>query len=456
MKRPAPSRPSPRAAAVALALGLLAFTGCATNRAQPLAGTADLLPSVPLTVPASRFVLPAVAPHPLDPAAGLDESSVIALAVWNNPDLKAARLRAGLADAQVLEAGLLPDPQLSGGLSRSSLFTGYAVALSESLEALVTRRAARRAAQAGARQVNLEILWQEWQVAERAGELFIQARADDQLEHTLTPGRDLLAQTWRQEQAALERGEATAGAVATELDLLRGADAALRQVQLEANQTRHELNRLLGLGPEVRLILRPPTARRPLTPEELRAAVAAAPRRRADLLALQAGYESQEQRVREAVLAQFPALRVGVEKARSAEEGVHTSGFTIDVTLPLFNRNRGQIALERATRAVLRQTYQARLDDLAGEADRVWQATRILARQQRELEDRLPELRRAAAAAEQDFRQGNLTARAYLELSAALQAQTADVIRTGASLDAAQLALQVLLGLPLAPETGPR
>jgi hypothetical protein len=55
---------------------------------------------------------------------------------------------------------------------------------------------------------------------------------------------------------------------------------------------------------------------------EFQAAVTALPHHRADLLALQAGYQSQEQRLREAILAQFPAMSAGVEQARDPVEGI--------------------------------------------------------------------------------------------------------------------------------------
>jgi hypothetical protein len=48
-------------------------------------------------------------PQPLS----IDAVSVLAAA--NNPDLKAARTETGLAAAQLLQAGILPNPSLGGG-----------------------------------------------------------------------------------------------------------------------------------------------------------------------------------------------------------------------------------------------------------------------------------------------------------------------------------------------------
>ncbi len=189
--------------------------------------------------------------------------------------------------------------------------------------------------------------------------------------------------------------------------------------------------------------------RGPLSQYQFQAAIAALPHRRADLLAFAAGYESQEQSVRQAVLDQFPVLSASVDKSRDPAEGVNYFGPTVSLSLPLFNRNRGRIAIQRATRAVLHQTYQARLDQAVSDSDQVWQTTRMMQRQLQNLDARLPVLEQSAAAAEQSFRQGNLDAGLYVSMESSLLAKQAQAIRLRASLDTAQSALRTLLGLPL-------
>jgi outer membrane protein, heavy metal efflux system len=428
-------------------LGVLLISGCATYHPKPLPTAPDLTQVSAVTVPASQFEIPGLKPH-LFPTNGLDETAVVTLAVFNNPDLKAARLQAGVANAQLLEAGLLPDPQVSGGLAKSTMFTGYNIGLSEDIQALITRGAAKAAAKAHEQQVNLEILWQEWQVAERARELFIQSRADEQLQRTLAASRDLLADRYHQDEAALQQGNATADTVSADLTALADAETQLSQLQLDANLTRHQLNQLLGLRPDVNLDLIGQTESQPVSPEQFQAAVVALPHRRADLLALQAGYQSQEQLLREAILAQFPSMSAGVEQARDPVEGINTIGLTVNMTLPLFNRNRGQIAIQRATRAVLYQTYQARLDQTVNEADQVWKAVQIMARQLHDLDAHLPALEQIAALAEQNFQQGNLDAATYASLKSNFLTEQANAIRLRSSIEQAQSALATLLGLP--------
>lgn len=426
----------------------LLISGCATYHPKPLPTTPNLVRSPALTVPVGKLDLPGLRPHPFNPVKGLDQTTVITLAVVNNPELKAARSEAGVATAQVLEAGLLPDPVVSGGLAQSSIRMGYNVGLSEDIQALITRSAAKAAAKAHERQVNLEILWREWQVAERAQELFIQARAGDRLRRVLNRTRDLCAERYRRDEAALRRDSVTADTVSADLAALTAAEAQLRRLQLQIVQTHHALNELLGLKPDVKLRLIGRSRSRLISAKEFHSAVAALPHRRADLLALQAGYDSQQQKLREAILAQFPAMSAGVEQAKSAEEGVHTIGFTVNVTLPLFNRNRGEIAIQRATRAALYQTYQARLDQAVSEADQVWRAAQIIAHQLRDLESQLPVLRKSAAAAERSYRQGNLDLATYVSLKSNFLTAQAEAIHLRASLEQSQAALQTLLGLP--------
>ncbi|MFX8762610.1 TolC family protein, partial [Acinetobacter baumannii] len=74
---------------------------------------------------------------------------------------------------------------------------------------------------------------------------------------------------------------------------------------------------------------------------------------RTDLAALRAGYDAQEASVHKAVLDQFPTLNLSVTGNRDSA-GNLLLGPTIDFTLPLWNRNRGGIAVERATRKALK------------------------------------------------------------------------------------------------------
>lgn len=427
------------------AISLLILAGCTVYHPDPLPSAPDLAQTPTLTVPLAQLDVPDILPHTIS-SGGLDEITVMTLAVFNNPILKAARLQAGVARAQVFEAGLLPDPQFSAGFASSALDYGGALSLSQDIRSILTRGAAKSAARASAKQVNLNILWQEIQVAERARELFIQAQADAGLRRILRTKQKLLDGNYARDRAAMGRGDATAGTVATDMAQVAAADTSLRQLQTDINLVQHELNALLGLEPDAQLHLIGTAQMQPISKAELTQAMAVLPHRRADLLALQAGYQSQEETLRRAILAQFPALTAGVNLERDPVEGVNSFGPEISLTLPLFNRNRGQIAIARATRAVLRQQYQAQLDSAAGQADQVWKANQIIAAQLRDVDAEMPFLQQTAAAARQSFRRDNLDAALYLNTRSALLTKQAEAIRLRESLDIGRSALSTLLG----------
>ncbi len=232
------------------------LAGCAIYHSKPLPMHQDLARAPIVTVPARSLGLPGLAPAPLDPSRGLTEINIVTLAVAGNPRLEAERLRAGVARAQMFEAGLLPDPRISGGLAQSSLRTGYDAAGGEDIRALITRGAAKDAAAAHLRQVDLEILWQEWQVAERARELYIDAETDGRLRRVLDRRRKLLGRLYRRDQAALGRHYLRLSDVGADFAAGNTAESDWRALELRENRTRHALDELLGLDPQIRLRLR--------------------------------------------------------------------------------------------------------------------------------------------------------------------------------------------------------
>jgi outer membrane protein TolC len=422
--------------------------GCAIYHAKPLPATATLTRSPALEVPARTLAIPGLGRQSFDPALGFTATNIVTLAVVDDPALAAARARAGVARAQLLEARLLPDPQLTGGWSRSSLRTGYEALLGEDLRALVTRGALEGAAAAHLQQVNLAILWQEWQVAERARQLYIEAEALARLKRVLARRRRLLGKLYREDVTSLERREVTVASVAADFAAWDAAESEWRSLELDSSRNRHQLDALLGLEPSVRLKLRATPAPRPMSAAQYRSALATIARRRPDLLALRAGYRSQEERLRAAILAQFPLVNAGIDKARSAEEGVQTLGVHVSLTLPLFNRNRGAIAIERATRAALYRAYRARLDQSVGETDQVFEATRIMRGELAALERRVSEQRRLARAAAGELERGTASLDDYARIDSEALALETQAIQLRAAMQQAQAALAILLALP--------
>jgi hypothetical protein len=177
--------------------------GCASYRPEPLDTAPRMARDVAhIEVDAARMPLPALRSHRFDPGDGLDIDEVAMLAVANNPRLRLERDRLGVARAQAFAAGLLPDPQLAltrdfptnGGPGDTSAFSA---GLSYDVNALLTRSARSAAASASARQVNLELLWQEWQVVGRARLLFVRSLEQQRLLDVLHENQKLFAKRYR-------------------------------------------------------------------------------------------------------------------------------------------------------------------------------------------------------------------------------------------------------------------
>jgi outer membrane protein TolC len=245
--------------------------------------------------------------------------------------------------------------------------------------------------------------------------------------------------------AAQREGNQTADSTAAALTALSDARRQLAEAQRAAAQSRHDLNALLDIAPDVELSLRAPDAVLPPGDATLDTALAALPKRRPDLIALQWGYRAQEEKYRAAILNQFPSLSVGFVRARDTSE-IYTSGFQINLSLPLFNRNRGNVAIESATRQRLRDEYQIRLDQAQAEVARLRDDDALLARQLAQANSALPGLETAARQAQTAFAQHDLTIGAYTDAQMAALTRRVDIATLSESLAEARVGLQALLG----------
>jgi outer membrane protein TolC len=436
---------------IVLAALCAACAGCATYQPEPLGPAPRMTRDVAgIEVDAARMPLPELRAHRFDPSDGLDIDEVAMLAVANNPRLRVARDRLGVARAQAFAAGLLPDPQLAlsrddptnGGPGNTSAFSA---GLSYDVNALLTRSARSAAAGASRRQVNLELLWQEWQVVGRARLLFVRNVEQRRLLEVLTQTRQLLESRYQDVKAALAQGNATLDAAGADLSALQDAARQINDLQRRMRRNRIDLNRLLGLAPDAELRLVGGAALPPLDAAKVRASLEQLARRRPDLLALQAGYRSQEERFRAAVLAQFPALSVGITRARDTS-GITTQGIGITLSLPIFNGNRGNVAIERATRRQLHDEYERRLNDAAAEVTALLGDQALLNEQLAGVQAALATLERASASAEAALKAGNLSELAYANVQSALLAKRVEAITLEQRMLEQRIAILTLAG----------
>lgn len=256
------------------------------------------------------------------------------------------------------------------------------------------------------RQARLDLAWLEWQTGNQAAVLAARIQG---LENNLQLTREaeaLSASILNRSLAALARGDLSATDV--EPRRIAEADAAdrLRVAERDLASARLELNALLGLSPATSIQL---TRLQPPSPCLLHVdtLVDRALAQRLDLQALRAGYEGQEATLQVAVLQQYPRLNLSLNGARDTG-AVRTNGVAVGFDLPLWNRNRGQIAIQTATREQLRSEYETRLFRTQADIATLVSALDIGRRQQADLANQLGPLRASVAAFENAAARGDI------------------------------------------------
>lgn len=351
---------------------LLVGTGCSSYHRVPLdsAAVARHL-SAPnmdlLKVEAREIKHPILRPVEIDERKGFTPEEAAILAVLINPGLRAERDKRGISNAQLFQAGILPNPQFSGSLdfpvagSTQGTVTAYGLGIGYDIHALITRGAGIEAAKLTASSVALDVAWQEWQVAEAAK---LHAYRLYFLERQLNIARDEergLQDNFKAIKHAVDLGYMTIVDLSAARASLEKVHLLVLGIEQNLEQERFALLNSIGFEPGQSIHLRqkielPEVAAIP----PLKDLVDGIAGRRLDLVALKIGYKSQEERLRAAVLGQFPKITTGFSQARDTGNVV-TRGLFIAIGLPFFDRNQGQIAIARATREQLFDEYGARL-----------------------------------------------------------------------------------------------
>jgi outer membrane protein TolC len=206
------------------------------------------------------------------------------------------------------------------------------------------------------------------------------------------------------------------------------------------------LNKILGVQPETKVALCKglslPTH---LDPPDERDLLANIESRRLDLLGLHKGYESQDATVRAAILAQFPKMSVAFVRA-SDTTNVHTDGFNVTVDVPIFDRNQGVIASERATRQRILDEYNQRVFEARSDIAVAIADIRALNRQIAAAAEALPVLERLVDSAQKAREQGNADVLSYYTARNNLLQKRIQLIKLQEQLLEANTALEIASG----------
>ncbi len=440
-------RPS-QAALVAM---WLLLAGCATYRADPLPEHLATAGNIQQVMTSALIQMPPKI-QAMDLHGPFSGEALGAIAVMLNPDLRAMRAKLGVAQAQIFAAGLLPDPQLSLSADLPSnvaagYYSAYSMGLSWSLASLFTRAANLDIACAQKKSVQYQVAWQEWM---QAGQTRVLARQLYYLQAQEVVA-DASAKTtgiiYKVSAHNLRLGDATM--TSTTLRQIAWLDSQDRALALRRQVTRirEMLNQAIGLSPQMQWAIAPPILWSTL-PDPARL-VALADRHRLDLVALRAGYQAQEARVRRAILGQYPGFTIGFGKAADTSN-VQSYSPSLTLDIPLWNRNRGVIAESEATRAQLRAVYSARLFQTRAEIFRLVADLRRLEQEIQPLQQQVPKLEQAEIRLRRAAAEHNVTLIDYESVRSQSLAKRLQLLGLRGIYAAQQAALEMAVGLPYA------
>ena len=445
-----------------LASGALAalLSGCALYHPMPLDETTRAEALAPLRldrvkVAAAALEHPLVKPIVIDGAGGFSPDEIAVMAVIVSPQLRALRDQRGVARAQVIQAGILPNPQLSRTLdyphaTDPTAVTAKNTTLSWDLSTLLARHDEIAAARANAEAVDLQIAWAEWQVAQDARlrsfrllSMQTQLPLAREIEEGLTHNIEAI-------RKALARGYKTTADLTAATDLLTQARNNRLALEQAITADRLALNIALAIPVEQTLQIKPAGKFPELAAQQgaLDELLGGIEKRRLDLVALQLGYRSQEATLRAAVKSQFPRIGVSFTRANDSSN-ITTLGGGVNLELPIFDRRQGVVAAAKASRQQLFDEYYARVAEARAEVRQILENLAAIRTQLEEATRSLPDLEQLAASYEKAYQSNNADVVTFRDAHAALATRRMEQSRLQQDLLELSVALEIATGRPL-------
>jgi cobalt-zinc-cadmium efflux system outer membrane protein len=433
---------------------------CLVLAERPLeSGAADLL-----RIPASRINSATPDPVVINSQVGIGPDEAAAIALYSNPALRAIRDRRGLAAAQLIQARILPNVVVSyardyvTGGNTAGAVTAYNLTAGWEFSALLPFLPKQTAARKNFGSVDLDIAWQEWQMAENARTAVYRVIALDAQVGRAREGNQGLQESTDAMRKAADAHEKTVLDLAAVESASQDSRATMLALEQDFERQQLGLNKILGLESEIKVRLRGgltlPTHLDIPDEHDLLYNIES---RRLDLLGLQRGYEGQNATVRAAILAQFPRMSVAFVRAKD-NTNVESTGFNVAVDVPIFDRNQGVIATERATRQRLLDEYNQRVFEARSDIATALTDIRSLNRQVAAAAEALPVLERLVNSAQTAIEQQNVDVLSYYTARNNLLQKRIQMIKLQEQLLEAHTALEIASGryLPMNRALQPR
>ena len=287
----------------------------------------------------------------------LDLSGALSMAQTSNLELRAARQQRALALAGITTAGLFPNPTVAVTAARDTPHEGFSIDIPLELGGKRGKRLAVAREEQRSVEIDLSVL--ERQVRRRTREAFFKAvAARSQTEQAkvalelVTRTRDMVKQRYETgDVAQLELIQAEVELARATADYETTAQAQRSAEVLLAGLLNHPLTSSLEIAGRLDQV--PPAP-------SLDAVTTQALQTNADLLKSTQDLKTEERRLALAKSQRIPNVDLSAGADFNAPPDFNTGAKGgIGVTLPLFNRGQGDIALSSARLELLRLTQQS-------------------------------------------------------------------------------------------------
>jgi len=307
-------------------------------------------------------------PVEIDPSDGFTPEEVGLLAVVSNPSLQSARDTRGIAAAQVVAAGLLPNPTLnvsayipSAGKTAGNR-VGYSAQLAWSLEQLFIRGPQEAAADFAAQGVELDIVWAEWKIALVAQLLAHQILILQDAQGVHDKNISELQEVRLRIQHATSQGTVLGSHLVSTEAVLGQAQAASAMNRRDTAVLQAQLQGLLGGMPDVvSHLTEPSSAPERDTPSSAAKLFEQLEQRRPDLRALRLGIQSRDASYQAASRRAFPAIQLALQVAQDPGDFI-AIGPSLQVGLPFLSRGQGERMAAKAEAKQIGSFYMERLN----------------------------------------------------------------------------------------------
>ncbi len=350
----------------ALIAGICLLCGCASYAPQAVDPFAELekLEQRPASQPEPGISLPAgsewiALEARIDLSDGLSLAEANTLALYYSPEVRSARNDQQVSAAQLLQAGLLDNPELFLGPRISSGGTGLIFPAGISWELPIWGRhdaeidlAERKLTAAGARLAGKEL-----QVLTRTRSAYIRIETlvakIEALEARTAGSRRVLG--WAESLKLAGEIDGVTSWLAR-LEHEEGL-SALKTLQLELGSEKRKLQESLGLLPnaEMRILLEPSPSQLPELPPLDRQRMMLHPR----ITSASREYDTADAALRLEVKGQYPSIRLGPEF--ESDKGEASLGLGAGIELPVFDNNLESIAAAVIRREDAREKLEARI-----------------------------------------------------------------------------------------------